>query len=94
MKINNLKIQKVTFTNVCNLKQIDGWKCFVTPMAGSIGWHNPNTDAIIFASPNWETMGVTPFAVDMGEYIEWKELQLKSMVDYVKAFRELAANFA
>jgi hypothetical protein len=41
-----------------------GWKADLDTMSGSLGWFNPKTDAIIYATPNWENEdGKTPFEV-------------------------------
>jgi hypothetical protein len=68
-----------------------GWKADVDTMSGSLGWFNPSTEMIIYATPNWnEEQGKTPFELSYpdGMYVQKLILNLSkdNSVDQQRAF--------
>lgn len=68
-----------------------GWKADVDSMSGSLGWFNPSTEMIIYATPNWnEEQGKTPFELSYpdGMYVQKLVLNLSkdNSVDQQKTF--------
>jgi len=68
-----------------------GWKADLDTMSGSLGWFNPNTEMIIYATPNWnEEQGKTPFELSYpdGMYVKKLVLDLSkdNTVDQQRSF--------
>lgn len=53
-----------------NIEEYDGWKPYICNMSGTLEWDD-GMGIFIYATPNWDEEGVTPFAIyteESGEY--------------------------
>jgi hypothetical protein len=73
--------------DILNSGPIGDWMPFEDSMSGALEWYRKNTDTVrVYATPNWETDGVVPFALSYedGEYynVTTLELNLRETIEY------------
>jgi len=56
--------------SVLSILSIGDWSVSEESMSGTIEWSNPKYSSVVYATPNWETDGVTPIAItyEDGDY--------------------------
>ena len=87
----------ITSEDVLGLKEIEGWRVSECNMSGTIEWDNFN-GTFIYATPNWDEDGETPFAIfteESGEYETVKTLSFDegtSIEDQLKEYEQSIKN--
>lgn len=73
--------------DILNFGPIGDWIPFEDSMSGALEWYRNGNDTVrVYATPNWETDGVVPFALSYedGEYsnVTTLELNLREPIEY------------
>lgn len=73
--------------DILNFGPIGDWIPSVDSMSGTLEWYcNGNDSVSVYATPNWETDGIVPFALSYedGEYsnVTTLELNLRETIEY------------
>jgi len=69
--INKSKSALMTIDQILSTTVL-GWTPYEEDMSGCIVWSHPKREMLIYATPDWDAQGMTPFAIcwDDGDYID------------------------
>lgn len=69
-----------------NVDSIEGWTPSICRMSGTLEWTHSESDTVIYATPNWDTDGMTPIAMlfDDSEYEHVSQFETPDIDTYVK----------
>lgn len=69
-------------TDVKKMKSIDNFNSVFDSEIGTIEWVSDKSELIIYATPNWKTEGICPFAYSIGvdgDHVNVTTLEFKDM---------------
>jgi len=77
---------------VLEINSIGNWIVDEDSHSGAIVWSHPQSDTVVYATPNWENEnGICPVAVDNGEdYNEVTSIQLEGyLLNQLKVYKSV-----
>ena len=77
---------------VLEINSIGNWTVDEDSYSGAIVWSHPQSDTVVYATPNWENEnGICPVAVDNGEdYNEVTSIQLEGyLLNQLKVYKSV-----
>lgn len=77
-----------TLTNeliIENVVELQGWTPSECRMSGTLEWTKPDSDVVVYATPNWDTDGMTPIAtlIDDEDYTHITEFKTPDLETYL-----------
>lgn len=70
-----------------NVSDVEGWTPLECNMSGTLEWTNPESETVIYATPNWDTDGMTPIATlfdeDYNHISEFKTPDLETYLTVI-----------
>ena len=79
---------------VLEINSIGNWTVDEDYHSGAIVWSNPQSDTLVYATPNWENEnGICPVATDNGEdYNEVTSIQLEGyLLNQIEVYKSVVS---
>jgi len=82
---NTMKTTLTSELVIEKLSELEGWEPYLDNMSGTLQWNHSNSDVVVYATPNWDTDGMTPLAMFIidDDYLHVTQFETPDLDTYI-----------